>query len=151
MLWGLFHGLLLIATRAGRTSRLPAGGTSRWLTVAQIATMFVLTNIGWLLFRETSLAAIVHDLTLSPFKGTSLDRQAAEYLFILAFLYSVPLWIQSLWVELHRGETGEARLPTAQRTAWARLTLQGAACGLAFAAILVLRSRTSLDFIYFHF
>ena len=29
--------------------------------------------------------------------------------------------------------------------------MQGAACGLAFAAILVLRSRTSLDFIYFQF
>jgi len=151
LLWGLYHGLLLIATRAGRTSRQPAGVTSRWLTVAQIATMFLLTNIGWLLFRESSLAAIAHDLTLSPFKGSALDRQSAEYLFILAFLYSVPLWIQSLWVELHRGETDKARQPAAPRAAWARLAFQGAACGLAFAAILVLRSRTSLDFIYFHF
>jgi len=151
LLWGLYHGLLLIATRAGRVARQPAGGTSPWLTVAQIATMFVLTNIGWLLFRETSLAAIAHDLTLSPFKGSALDRQAAEYLFILAFLYSMPLWIQSLWVELHRGETGGAGRPTAERTAWAQLAFQGAACGLAFAAILVLRSRTSLDFIYFQF
>jgi alginate O-acetyltransferase complex protein AlgI len=150
LLWGLYHGVLLIATRAGRVARQPARVTSHWLTVAQIATMFVLTNIGWLLFRETSLAAIAHDLTLSPFKGSALDRQAAEYLFILAFLYSMPLWIQSLWVELHRGETDGAGLPTAQR-AWARLAFQGAACGLAFAAILVLRSRTSLDFIYFQF
>jgi hypothetical protein len=29
--------------------------------------------------------------------------------------------------------------------------VQGAACGLAFAAILIFRSRTSLDFIYFQF
>jgi hypothetical protein len=31
------------------------------------------------------------------------------------------------------------------------VALQGVACGLAFAAILVLRSHASLDFIYFQF
>jgi hypothetical protein len=34
---------------------------------------------------------------------------------------------------------------------WPRLVLQGIGCGLAFAAILVLRSQASLDFIYFQF
>jgi hypothetical protein len=34
---------------------------------------------------------------------------------------------------------------------WPRMVLQGLACGAAFAAILVLRSRASLDFIYFQF
>ena len=37
--------------------------------------MFVLTNIGWLLFRETELSAIVRDLTLSPFGVSELDRR----------------------------------------------------------------------------
>jgi hypothetical protein len=112
--------------------------------------MFVLTNIGWLLFRETELAAIVRDLTLSPFNVSLLDRQTGAYLFLLAFGYSVPLWIQSLWVEFGaREEAAESReLPW---PSWPRLAFQGAACGLALAAILVLRSRTSLDFIYFQF
>jgi hypothetical protein len=34
---------------------------------------------------------------------------------------------------------------------WPRIALQGIACGVALAAILVLRSQTSLDFIYFQF
>ena len=49
--------------------------------------MFVLTNIGWLLFRETSLETIARDLTLSPWAASSLDRWAAFYLFLLAFVY----------------------------------------------------------------
>jgi len=154
VLWGLYHGLLLIATRAHAMLRPASRRPAAWLPgasylsplvkVLQIAGMFVLINIGWLLFRETDLHAIVRDLRLSPGAASSLDRQAAAYLFLLTFLYSVPLWAQSIWVEL----TGRHDRLT---IGWPRVVLQGAACGLAFAAILVLRSRTSLDFIYFQF
>ena len=147
VLWGLYHGLLLIATRARHASARP----SPWRRAAQIAAMFLLTNLGWLFFRETSLTAIAHDLTLSPFGGSALDRQAAEYLFILAFLYSVPLWIHSAWVEVQRARLPDADADTLSRSPWPALALQGAACGLALTAILVLRSRTTLDFIYFQF
>ena len=106
--------------------------------------MFVLTLIGWLLFRETELSAIVRDLRLSPFHSTPFERQAGLYLFLLAFGYSIPLWVQSLWVEWRRGRP--------ERPAgWSVAVLRAVACGAAFAAILVLRSRTSLDFIYFQF
>jgi alginate O-acetyltransferase complex protein AlgI len=146
VLWGLYHGVLLVATRTARPARRERGP---WLALFQIPTMFLLTMIGWLLFRETSLAAIVHDLTLSPLRSTLLDCQVAGYLFILALLYSLPLWIQSVWVELHRG-AGLSSEPTSS-WAWPALAIQGIACGLAFAAILVLRSRTTMDFIYFQF
>ena len=151
VLWGLYHGLLLVATRAHAILK-PAGRPpSPWLVVPQIAGMFVLTNIGWLLFRETELTAVIRDLTLSPFAASALDRQVGLYLFILTLVYSLPLWIQSGWVELHRGSAGERRPAHVIEAAWPRLAIQGTACGLAFAAILVLRSRTSLDFIYFQF
>ena len=150
VLWGLYHGLLLLVTHvAGRM--VPSSRIERWLLVPQIVGMFVLTNVGWLLFRETELGAIVRDLSLSPFGVSELDRQTGTYLFLLAFAYSVPLWIQSLWVEWSaRSSTAEAAVDQVP-AAWPRLVLQGIACGLAFAAILVLRSRTSLDFIYFQF
>jgi alginate O-acetyltransferase complex protein AlgI len=151
VLWGLYHGLLLVATRARQAPRRSTSIVSTWLAIPQVLGMFLLTNLGWLLFRETSLTAIVRDLTLSPFGGTAVDRQAATYLFMLALVYSLPLWIQSIWVELHRAPDGD-RLPSpVLHSPWPQLALQGAACGLAFAAILVLRSRTSLDFIYFQF
>jgi lysylphosphatidylglycerol synthetase-like protein (DUF2156 family) len=111
----------------------------------------VLTNVGWLLFRETDVSAIVRELALSPFASSALDTQAAAYLFVLGLVYSLPLWVQSVWVELHRSSTGE-RVPAAiVERAWPRLVLHGVGCGLAVAAILVLRSHTSLDFIYFQF
>ena len=149
VLWGLYHGLLLVATRAhdilrpaSRAARPTAPGAA--LTVLQTAGMFVLTLIGWLLFRETELAAIVRDLRLSPFDSTPLERQAGVHLFLLACGYSLPLWVQSVWVELHRGAP-------ARETGWGAAALRAVGCGAAFAAILVLRSRTSVDFIYFQF
>jgi D-alanyl-lipoteichoic acid acyltransferase DltB (MBOAT superfamily) len=151
VLWGFYHGVLLVVTRS-RAMRGPSGSAvPRWVAVPQMLGMFVLTNIGWLLFRETELSAIARDLTLSPFASSDLDRQMGLYLFALAFLYSLPLWFQSIWVELHR-TTARVPAPYGPITiGWPRLLVQGAACGLAFAAILVLRSRASLDFIYFQF
>jgi D-alanyl-lipoteichoic acid acyltransferase DltB (MBOAT superfamily) len=151
VLWGLYHGLLLAITRARSIGGARERLRPRWLAVPQIAGMFVLTLVGWLLFRETELAAIVRDLQLSPFGVTELDRQTGLYLFLLAFLYSIPLWIQSAWVELHRTVQPAPESPAAPLAPWPHLALQGLACGLVLTAILILRSRTSLDFIYFQF
>ncbi|MGH9410343.1 MAG: hypothetical protein ACRD1V_12920, partial [Vicinamibacterales bacterium] len=158
VLWGLYHGLLLLATRAHQILRGPrrlrpgASATERSVfdirQVAQIAGMFVLSLFGWLLFRETELAAIVRDLRLTPWQSSAFDRQAGLYLFLLAFGYSIPLWAESLWVELRRGLPAR----TADRpTPFTLGVLRAITCGAAFTAILLLRSRTSLDFIYFHF
>jgi alginate O-acetyltransferase complex protein AlgI len=156
VLWGLYHGVLLVLTRAHQILR-PARGTesgashaSRRAPLAAILTtagMFVLTLIGWLLFRETELSAIVRDLRLVPWHSTPFERQAGLYLFLLAFGYSVPLWAQSVWAELHRGATTSDDA----EAGWGLTVLKAIACGAAFTAILVLRSRTSLDFIYFQF
>src|SRR5262249_43555795 len=151
VLWGLYHGVLLVLTRAGRTAKPLVGSVAPWIRVPQIAGMFLLTNLGWLLFRETSLAAIVRHLTLSPFNSGVVETEIAAHLFLLAFLYSLPLWIHSVWMELHRTRDGARAPAPVARAPWGQVAFQGAACGLAFAAILVLRSRTSLDFIYFQF
>jgi alginate O-acetyltransferase complex protein AlgI len=151
VLWGLYHGLLLVLTRAHRILRPAERPSSAWLLIPKIAGMFVLTNIGWLLFRETELSAVVRDLSLSPFASSNADRQVGLYLFLLVFVYSLPLWAQSLWVELTRRERVVDSESNEIMAGWPRLILQGTACGLALAAILLLRSRTSLDFIYFQF
>jgi alginate O-acetyltransferase complex protein AlgI len=156
VLWGLYHGVLLVVTRAHQILR-PAKGTEPGAAprasrlaprdALQTAGMFVLTLFGWLLFRETELSAILRDLRLAPWNSSPFERQAGFYLFLLAFGYSIPLWTQSIWVELHRGLTR----PDDDRRAVGVTLLKALACGAAFTAILVLRSRTSLDFIYFQF
>jgi alginate O-acetyltransferase complex protein AlgI len=152
VLWGLYHGVLLVLTRAHQISRRDARGAMRGRLrrlrdLFQIPAMFVLTLVGWLLFRETELSAIVRDLRLAPWNSSPFERQAGLYLFLLAFGYSIPLWTQSIWVELHRGLTR----PEEDRRGLGVAVLKALACGAAFTAILVLRSRTSLDFIYFQF
>jgi len=150
VLWGAYHGVLLLLTRAHQMLRAPrdaalgARGASV-LMALQVLGMFALTLVGWLLFRETELHAIVRDLTLVPWHSTAQERQTGLYLFLLAFGYSIPLWAQSIWSELHRGR------PAVEEEGWGRAGVRALAYGAAFAAILVLRSRTSLDFIYFQF
>ena len=148
VLWGLYHGLLLVITRAHQILRPAARAPRPWMAVAQTVGMFALTLVGWLLFRETDLAAIVRDIRLVPWHSTPLDRQVALYLFLLTFCYSIPLWVQSVWVELHRGTPAPAPESV---SIWQSPVMKALACGAAFTAILVLRSRTSLDFIYFQF
>ncbi|HTM24455.1 MAG TPA: MBOAT family O-acyltransferase [Vicinamibacterales bacterium] len=160
VLWGLYHGVLLVLTR-GRLSRRsaatgkpqpthallqPPAPHGRARVILQAAGMFALSLFGWLLFRETQLSAIARDLRLSPWHSSALDRRVGLYLLLLAFGYSVPLWVQSIWIEWRRRGAPLRTWPS-----WSAAGVRAIACGAAFAGILVLRSRTSLDFIYFQF
>ena len=148
VLWGLFHGTLLVITKA-----VPPMPELRWKSLvipAQIAGTFVLVNIGWLMFREADTSMLLRDLTLSPFATTELDRQAGMYLFLLAGLYSLPLWVHALWDELERTPRMASELGWIRHTPYGT-ALQTIVGGVLFAVLLVFRSRTSLDFIYFQF
>jgi len=148
VLWGFLHGVLLLAGRA-LAPLAPRGKLGIALAAPfQVAIMFALVNIGWLMFRETDTAYLIRDLTLSPFGATPLERQTGLYLFLLAAFYSLPLWIHAAW------EIGMARRAAAAPTGIVsprRMVLEAVGCGVLFAIILVFRSRTSLDFIYFQF
>ncbi|MGE5199460.1 MAG: MBOAT family O-acyltransferase [Rhodospirillaceae bacterium] len=151
VIWGAYHGVLLALARVAGFMRGRRRRTRRWLAPLQIAGMFGLTNLGWLFFRETELAQIVRDLGLSPFRTTLLGRQTGAYLFLLAALYSIPLWVQSLWAEFGgRDFVGAMIRPEDAPAAWS-VGVQALLGGLLFAGILVLHSTTSLDFIYFRF
>lgn len=154
--WGALHGVLLCIERAwgalrgiGRHAgrhRLPV-----WRAVPQWLLMFVLVHVGWLMFRESDAAMLWRDLTLVPGTAPLAERQAGLYLFLVALSLSVPLWAHSLWTVWQgrsysdRPAQLEADVPT-RTVAW-----QAVAVGVMFAVILVMRSRTSLDFIYFAF
>jgi hypothetical protein len=112
----------------------------------QVVAMFVLACIGWLMFRETDIHALIRDFTLSPWATTPGDRMVGRYLFLLAFMYSVPLWIHGLWAVY----IAPARTARDAPSVWI-VAGQTLLAGLGLAAILVLRSRQSLDFIYFQF
>ena len=142
VLWGAYHGLLLVASRIRR--RVLGDARPSWMAVfapLQIAGTFVLVCVGWLMFRETNLAMLVRDLTLSPDASTIIERRAGYALALRVLPYAAPLLVQSLWVELGRDRA---------EPSWPAI-VDGVLVGVLFAAILVFRSQASLDFIYFQF
>ncbi len=152
VLWGAYHGVLLIVARAAGT--LVPGMAQRevgWMRPLQIAGMFVLTMIGWLIFRETELDHLWRDLRLTPATSTELGRSTGIYLFLLAALYSLPLWIQDIWAEAGGPNVAAAVDRPEAAVHWPRVALQALVCGLMLAAVLTLRSSTALNFIYFSF
>jgi D-alanyl-lipoteichoic acid acyltransferase DltB (MBOAT superfamily) len=155
VLWGTFHGLLLVSERLWRAlrgaARLGRHRRPLWRALPQWAAMFVLVHIGWLMFREGDAGMLWRDLLLVPGTAPLAERQAGLYLFLISLTLSLPLWAHSLWTVWHgqsysdRPPVREVEVP-AMTIAW-----QALAVGVMFATILVLRSRTSLDFIYFAF
>lgn len=149
ILWGLYHGLLLAIARPFGWLERERHGWRMLLTGAQILVMFAFTNLGWLLFRETDLQYLVKWLTLTPWGVSEADRDTALYLFGVAALYSLPLWAHSAYV-LQRDRI-RGWMTAGGENEWLRAGTQAAALAGMAALILVLRSRTSLDFIYFQF
>jgi hypothetical protein len=91
---------------------------------------------------------LLRDFTLTPWNATAADRQVGTYLFVLALIYSLPLWIDDVWTVYLR-PWWNARRPVSFGDH--PLVVRTALAGVAFALILVFRSRQSLDFIYFQF
>ncbi len=149
VLWGFFHGLLLVGARA-LTPFAPRGRIRAALAAPlQVVVMFGFVNVGWLMFRETDTASLLRDFTLSPFRATPLELQTGLYLFLFAVLYSLPLWMHAAWE--HTGPERAGAVAPGVSTSPRRMALEAVLCGVLFAIILVFRSRTSLDFIYFQF
>ena len=145
VLWGAYHGLLLIGGRAINI-QIP-----RALRSLQVVAMFGLTCIGWLIFRETEITQLIADFRLVPSASTAIERSAGLYLFLLALLYSIPLWVHDLWAELGGLDLTASIHQPERAPAWGRVAAQAALCGVLFAVILTLRSQTALNFIYFAF
>jgi D-alanyl-lipoteichoic acid acyltransferase DltB (MBOAT superfamily) len=156
VLWGLYHGTLVVVTRTvGTLLKLP----ERWpgpFAFVQIALTVTAAFVGWLFFRETNPDFLRRWLVLSLSESTVMERQVGIYLLVLAATWGVPLFLDDVWA-LGRErrwrviEAAEARWTAMGPSSISRALLQAAAAGVMVTLILVLRSRVSLDFIYFQF
>jgi D-alanyl-lipoteichoic acid acyltransferase DltB (MBOAT superfamily) len=143
VLWGIYWGLLILAQRF-----------LRWLGVAQripwtikVAITFSMTCFGWLLFRERNLHQLAIDLAQSPFATPIGHWQISLYLGALVLFYTLPLVI-------HMIASGIVA-PRWDFEKWfsdrGRFALETSIAVYLFVTILVTRSLTSSDFIYFQF
>ena len=78
-------------------------------------------------------------------------RKSTGLPMMLVSLYSLPLWIHDLWAEFKAPDLIEEMDRPRSEVRWPRAMAQMALCGVMFAAILVLRSQSTLNFIYFAF
>jgi len=142
VLWGAFHGLLLIGYRVVRSPLLAIAKSSQpwtgWVLLGQTGVMFCLTTVGWILFRATSIDQIGYLLT---HLGWQPSAASAEFLGDLVF-FSAPLLVVQLCQYVSQDLLVLTKLP-----AWGRLPLYG----LMLAWMVIFSDRSPSEFIYFQF
>ena len=119
--------------------------------LVQVALTFTAMMAGWLFFRETDADFLGHFLRLSP--STTMQGEAAVglHFFVLAATWSLPLFLHDLWALARDRGIAPITWIESRLTGLRLAGVQAAGVGLLATLTLVLRSTTSLDFIYFAF
>lgn len=146
VLWGAYWGGLIVAHRLLNRVLPPDRFSSRAWTPIKVFSMFMLTNLGWLLFRETDFRYLLRYLALNPWEATPLEWQAAAYFLCMVFLFSIPLI-----VHMSVGRLVNGNAMAAARMTGKSFVLRTAAATCLFLGILVLRTGNPGDFFYFQF
>ncbi len=143
VLWGFYHGALLCIHRylspyLDRCEQAIPLPRALWLTL-HIASMFVMTCYGWLLFRATSLDQVLgmSSALSNPLEG--LDTGSLQTIG----LYALPLVIVQ-WLQWRSGELQFMRLPIIP--GWLKPVLYA---GMFYAAVFL--GGTPQSFVYFQF
>lgn len=146
VLWGGWWGLLLVLWRI-LERWLPgfAKGEGILRALPRWAITFVLTNIGWLMFREQNTHELLRQLTASPFGVPAEDWRIGGFFTSLMIIYSLPLWIHALLEKPLLAAWADRRGRTSS------FVMQTAAGIVLMLALLGLASRESSAFIYFQF
>ena len=142
VLWGAYHGLLLVVYRLlgnwfGGRLRLPNGIGMLW-SIFKVVLMFSLFTAGWIIFRSTSWEQMVYFISHVGFSSTM--KTAAIALDLLFF--SLPVIIMHIFQYAKNDLLIVTRLgPVLRSPIYAFLI-----CGM-----LVFGVRESIEFFYFQF
>jgi D-alanyl-lipoteichoic acid acyltransferase DltB (MBOAT superfamily) len=142
VIWGFFHGTILVIYRLLRWDRDYAnpwaGRSALPVTLLKMGLMFCLTLIGWVIFRSRTVEQIAYILTHVGFTGSP---ETAALGYDLLF-YAGPLVLVQLFQYLQRDLLVLTKLPPIARAplyAW------------MIVWIIVFGVRESTEFIYFQF
>lgn len=136
VLWGAYHGVLLILYRL--FDRAPGGRRLGPRGMVRMLGMFVLLVVGWVLFRSRSVEQIAYMLTHA---GVQRSAETGALAFTLLF-FSAPL----ILVQIHQHLRGDL-LSVPKVAAWVRVPAYAA----LLAGLCVFGVRESIEFIYFQF
>ncbi|EMI17894.1 membrane bound O-acyl transferase MBOAT family protein [Rhodopirellula maiorica SM1] len=137
VLWGVFHGALLILFRTFVSGPEPKFATAHWWI--RVAIMFHLTCLGWMIFRVESLGQLAH--LFAAMDTWIVTEQSAHICWMLTLL-CLPLILVHLLEEKSKDLDFIRGLSLFPRT----ITYS-----TAMASILLLGSFGGREFIYFQF
>jgi D-alanyl-lipoteichoic acid acyltransferase DltB (MBOAT superfamily) len=110
ILWGLFHGLLLIVYRVFANLTIPKNlakfGSSRLGVLMRMGIMFSLVSLGWLFFRADTVGQafqLITKISLIP------SSQSVPLINELIF-FSIPLLFVQIWQQV-RGLISTGKIP----------------------------------------
>ncbi len=150
VLWGGYHGLILIIHRlwdrrvGPPRDRGPALNSATWLI--RVVFFFHVTCLGWLFFRATSAGQCV-EMLVAIFQDPQIGQRGLFYLRMIAF-YSIIMLLADAWWYRRQvcGHTLE-EMPVLSTHSAARAGL----AIVAISSVLLYGSFDSASFIYFQF
>jgi alginate O-acetyltransferase complex protein AlgI len=144
VLWGIYHGVLLVTTRAAERVKAIAAflhGDGVFVRALSIVLMFHVTCYGWLIFRARSARQIANLTTalFTTFAPASIDLPG---LFVPLVLYTAPLLLVHAIEAWHDDVLIVPRLPVGVRYS---------VYAAAFYLVMLFGNFGGAEFIYFQF
>jgi len=144
ILWGLYYWLLYLLFRLWRYIVPSAVRNIKWAQLVTLPFMFLLTNLGWLIFKLTDFNQLRKYLSIL-LSGWSMEHgMFAFYIVAYTSLYSLPLILVCSYFFYNEKTNRSLNLFEIR-------LLRIAAIPILYTAILLLRCNYSSDFIYFNF
>lgn len=141
-LWGAYHGVLVYSHRVMPRS----AALVRAVRPLSLPVTFVLVTISWLFFRASDAAQIWSMLSTSPLDESAQSLELALFLLIQVVFYSIPVWLHSA-----AGAFDLSKLTGTVVTGARSQAAQTVLATAFFTGILLMRSATGGEFIYFQF
>jgi len=142
VIWGAYHGLILVLYRAFErrpVHRDPWGGEHPYvIVILKMGIMFILTLVGWLIFRSTCVRQMIYMLTRVSLVPSA---ESMDFAFRLSF-FALPLLLMQIYQYVKRDLLTLTKLPALSRVL---------VYGFFLTWILIFGVRGSTEFIYFQF
>ncbi len=134
--WGLYNGIIIIL------SRIYLRKTNFRVNALGFLLTFCFIHVGWFIFRSENFYTIL----FSSFSGISIDMRNFIYLFMQVLIFSLPLYIYGVYQVFISKKNNLHSFGFLQN-----MYIKSVIVMFLYLGILILRSNSTSDFIYFKF
>ena len=143
IIWGLYYWALYLVYRLWGTICPEGIYNMKYNYIFSIFIMFIFTNIGWVIFRETNLQYLWQYISVGFFNFNSKNFFPSVYLFLYVLSYSFPI-IAFSTISFVFCSSDRNKIITSRK-------LQTVGVLLLFILVIMLHNPEGSQFIYFNF